>query len=53
MTKSRVKDPAKEKGLEEITKSESQDICFIPDGNYIRFLSEHTGFEAIEGPIED
>ncbi len=33
-------------------KPESQDICFIPDGNYRNFLKKYSGFGKI-GNIED
>ena len=33
-------------------KLESQDICFIPDGNYRKFLSKYQGF-GIRGEIVD
>ena len=34
------------------TKPESQDICFIPDGNYRNFLKKYSGF-GIKGNILD
>ena len=33
-------------------KPESQDICFIPDGNYRGFLKKYSGF-GIKGSIID
>ncbi len=33
-------------------KPESQDICFIPDGNYRNFLKKYSGF-GVKGNIED
>ena len=30
-------------------KSDSQDICFVPDGDYAAFLARYTGREAIPG----
>ena len=33
-------------------KPESQDICFIPDGNYRKFLKKYSGF-GIKGNILD
>lgn len=33
-------------------KPESQDICFIPDGNYRDFLKKYSGF-GIQGSIKD
>jgi tRNA-specific 2-thiouridylase len=40
MTKSEVRACAASLGLHVADKGDSQDICFIPDGDYIRFLEE-------------
>lgn len=40
MSKSKVRDLAKKFGLDISHISESQDVCFIPDDNYKRFLIE-------------
>lgn len=32
-------------------KSDSQDICFIPDGDYIRFLEQHAALKDLSGDI--
>ena len=53
MTKSEVKILAGEKGLAAITKEESQDICFIKEGNYGDFIARQQGFESKPGLIED
>jgi len=34
-------------------KPDSQDICFIPDGDYARFISRYTGIEQAEGNFLD
>ena len=34
-------------------KRDSQDICFVPDGDYLRFLEEFTGIPAVPGPLLD
>jgi len=34
-------------------KPDSQDICFVPDGDYARFLTEKMGLSAISGDITD
>ncbi|NLU24719.1 MAG: tRNA 2-thiouridine(34) synthase MnmA [Clostridiales bacterium] len=34
---------AAEKGLLNADKPDSQDICFVPDGDYVRFLREYGG----------
>ena len=44
---------AREAGLENADKSDSQDICFIPDGDYTRFLREYGGVEMVPGDFVD
>lgn len=44
-----VKNIAIESGIFIKNKPESQDICFIPDGNYISFLEEYTQLESPVG----
>jgi len=34
-------------------KEESQDICFIPDNDYRRFLTQKTGKDIVPGPFLD
>jgi tRNA-specific 2-thiouridylase len=41
MTKSEVRDIARELGLETADKPESQEICFVPDGDYARFVENY------------
>lgn len=41
LTKPQVREIAREQGLINAEKSESQDICFIPDGDYATFIKEH------------
>ena len=36
-----IRDNARQAGLNVADKSDSQDICFIPDGDYVRFLRQH------------
>ncbi len=38
-------------GLEVADKSESQDICFIPDSDYVSFIEGHMGVAMEPGPI--
>lgn len=40
-TKDKIRAIASEIGLEVAGKADSQDICFIPDNNHFRFLSEN------------
>ncbi|MBR3641014.1 MAG: tRNA 2-thiouridine(34) synthase MnmA [Oscillibacter sp.] len=34
---------AAEQGFRNAAKRDSQDICFVPDGDYVRFITEYTG----------
>lgn len=47
--KSDVRKIAEENGLLNADKSDSQDICFVPDGDYARFIREYTGKTYPEG----
>jgi len=40
--KARVREIAAELGLDVASKGESQDLCFLADGDYRRFLREHS-----------
>jgi len=53
MTKSEVQKLAREKGLNPLTKNQSQDICFIKNNTYGEFLALQPGFEPKPGIIED
>ena len=52
-TKERVRQIARELGLPVADKSESQEICFIPDGDYTGFLKEYMPQAVKPGPILD
>ncbi|HEX4950523.1 MAG TPA: tRNA 2-thiouridine(34) synthase MnmA [Blastocatellia bacterium] len=41
MTKQETRDIAEQAGLPTAQKPESQEICFIPDGNYSRFIDRY------------
>lgn len=43
MTKKRVREIAQELGLINARKHDSQDICFVPDGDYAKFIEQYTG----------
>lgn len=49
MTKAEVRKIAEENGFINARKKDSQDICFIKDGNYRNFLEYHTGKTFGEG----
>ena len=48
MTKAEVRAIATRLGLETAEKPESQEICFVPDGNYSRFVEDYARFEMNE-----
>lgn len=48
-TKEEIRSIAESAGLPVAKKPDSQEICFVPDNDYIRFLEEYTGSKAPEG----
>lgn len=44
---------AAEAGLANAHRADSQDICFIPEGDYVSFLARHGGAELIPGDFVD
>lgn len=50
-TKAEVRAKAEELGLPVARRPESQEICFIPDNNYVRFLKERIPKAFRPGPI--
>lgn len=52
-TKQEVREKAQEFGLSVAQRPESQEICFIPDNDYGRFLREKIPDAFHEGPILD
>ena len=52
-TKPEVRDLARRFGLPVASKHDSQDLCFLVDGDYRRFLSEHAPQAIQPGPILD
>lgn len=53
LEKSEVRKIAKEYGLVNHDKPDSQDICFVPDGDYARFIREYTGIVPEQGNVID
>ncbi|TLM67257.1 MAG: tRNA 2-thiouridine(34) synthase MnmA [Deltaproteobacteria bacterium] len=51
MTKEEVRAHAARLNLRVAEKAESQDICFVPDGDYVRFLEEQRGAGLLDGEI--
>lgn len=51
--KAEIRRIAAEQGLLVADKPDSQEICFVPDNNYHRFLEEETGRKAVSGSFVD
>ena len=51
--KEEVRQLVKSFGMANFSKHESQDICFVPDGDYTGFIRRYTGKEYPEGPFVD
>ncbi len=51
LNKQQVREHATRFGLRIAEKDESQDICFIPDGDYISFLERERGSGKLNGEI--
>ncbi len=52
-TKEEIRQMAEDMGLLVASKPDSQDICFIPDGDYQKFLYEYTGKKLPKGNFVD
>lgn len=53
LRKSEIRDIAAEQGLVNANKRDSQDICFVHDGDYAKFIEEHTGTVFPKGDFID
>ena len=53
MTKAQVRRIAEENGFQNADKPDSQDICFVPDGDYAAFIERATGKIFPDGDILD
>ena len=53
LTKTRVREIAGQKGFVTAKKPDSQDICFVPDGDYAAFLERRSGKPAEDGDYLD
>jgi len=53
MTKVQTRGLADEIGLITAHKHDSQDICFVPDGDYVRFMEDYTGRKYEPGDFLD
>lgn len=52
-TKPQVRTLAAERGLPTASRNDSQDLCFVADGDYRRFLAEQVPDAVRPGPIVD
>ena len=50
-TKDEIRALAKDNGIESYDKPDSEDICFIPDGNYKEFLEKNSDIKPKPGNI--
>ncbi len=48
-----IRQYAEERGLINSRKPDSQDICFVPDGDYAAFIKRYTGYEPKSGDFID
>jgi tRNA-specific 2-thiouridylase len=53
LTKAEVREIARINGFDNADKKESQDICFIPDGNHAAFIERYTGRFCAPGDFVD
>lgn len=53
LTKPQVRKIAEEQGFLNARKHDSQDICFVPDGDYVHFLEQYTGKQYAQGALLD
>ena len=49
LTKAQARRIAEEQGFLNARKKDSQDICFVPDGDYMAFLESYTGEKGLPG----
>ena len=53
LTKNEIREIALSQGLVSARKRESQDICFVPDGDYAKFIEQYTGKSYPNGDFVD
>ena len=53
MTKEQARAVAEEAGFINARKRDSQDICFVPDGDYVAFMKRYTGKSYPQGNFLD
>ncbi len=50
-SKEKIREIARENNLKVANKPDSEDICFVPDGNYKKFLENNSNIKPKEGNI--
>ncbi|MDD6678286.1 MAG: tRNA 2-thiouridine(34) synthase MnmA [Firmicutes bacterium] len=53
LSKDQVRQIAREQGFFNASKRDSQDICFVPDGDYVAFMERYTGKHYPSGDFLD
>ena len=53
LTKEKARAIAEEQGFLNARKRDSQDICFVPDGDYVAFMEHYTGKQYAPGDFLD
>lgn len=53
LPKEQVREIAQDQGFLNARKKDSQDICFIPDGDYLSFMKQYTGKDYPSGDFLD
>ncbi len=53
LTKNNAREIARAEGLKNAERADSQDICFIPDGDYYSFIEKYTGKKQEYGNFID
>ena len=53
MHKTEAREIAEAQGFINARKHDSQDICFVPDGDYAKFIEKYTGKKTPEGDFVD
>lgn len=53
MTKTEARSIAQQHGFINARKKDSQDICFVPDGDYVAFMERYTGKSYPQGDFLD
>ena len=52
-TKAEIREMAGELTFENANKKDSQDVCFVPDGDYAKFINDYTGVSPKPGNYID